>query len=106
MNRLFLKGTLIISTYGNDTNNSNWGKNIALDYHSHPQDYGNYIGQGIQTHLYSIDLLASYMIKHNVFIDLHLTYRKTGSTMSIFDTEAFVPTIAFRWNISERRNDY
>ena len=107
MNRLFLKGTLIFTTYGNDTNNSNWGKNIGLSYlASHPRDSGNFIGQGILTHLYFIDLTVSYMVKHNLFIDLHLTYRKTGSAMAIFDSETFLPAIAFRWNISERRNDF
>ena len=108
MNRLFLKGTLIISTYGNDTNNSNWGKNIGLSYKpvETTNPYGNYIGQGITTHLYTIDLTASYMIKHNMFIDLQLAYRKTGSALGIFDTETFLPTLAFRWNISERRYDF
>jgi len=107
-NRLFLKGTMIISLYGNDTNNSNWGKNIGLSYKGVEltNPYGNYIGQGITTHLYFIDLTVSYMIKHNLFIDLQLTYRKTGSSLSVFDTETFLPTIAFRWNISERRYDF
>ena len=106
LKKLFLKGTFIFSTYGNDTNNSNWGKNIGLSYLTHPNDTGNFIGQGVLTHLYFIDLTVSYMVKHNVFVDLQLTYRKTGSSQGLFDSEAFVPTIAVRWNISERRNDY
>ena len=106
MNRLFLKGIMILSLYGNDTNNSNWGKNIGLSYHSRQNDYGNFIGQGIKTQLYFLDLTVSYMVKHNMFIDLQLAYRKTSSDMSIFETETFVPSLAFRWNISERRYDF
>jgi hypothetical protein len=46
------------------------------------------------------------MVKHNVFIDLQLLYRKTGTGMGIFDTETFFANVAFRWNISERRWDF
>ncbi len=106
MNRLFLKGTAIFTTYGNDTNGSNWGKNIGLDYKTKQQEYGNEIGQGVKTNLYIFDITSSYMIKHNMFIDLQFTYRKTGSAMAIFDTETLLTTIAFRWNIAERRNDF
>lgn len=106
VNRLFLKGTAIISTYGNDTNGSNWGKNIALSYHLHPREYGNFIGQGIKTNLYIFDLTASYMIKHNLFIELQVVYRKTGSALDIFNTETLLTSIGLRWNLSERRWDF
>ncbi|MFI5222373.1 MAG: hypothetical protein ACHQK8_08615, partial [Bacteroidia bacterium] len=105
-NRLFIKGVAIFAMYGNDTGYTNWGKNIAYSYNSRQQDYGNYIGQGIRTNLYIFDLTFSYMIKHNVFIDLQLTYRKTGSALAIFDTETFLPSVALRWNIAQRRYDF
>jgi hypothetical protein len=106
MNRLFLKGTVIYTRYGNDTGNTNWGGNIGLSYLTHPNDYGNYIGQGILTNLYMFDLTCSYMIRHNVFIDLQLTYRKTGSALSLFDSQTLLTNIALRWNIAERRWDF
>lgn len=106
LDRLFLKGTAIIAEYGNDTNGSNWGKDIRLSYNSRPQEYGNVIGQGVKTHLYMFDLTVSYMVKHNFFIDLQLTYRKTGTGMGVFETETVLANLALRWNISERRWDF
>ena len=46
-NRISLKGTFIFATYANDTNGSNWGKNIALPYNAKnlPREYGNEIAQ-------------------------------------------------------------
>jgi len=107
-NKLFIKGTAIIAIYGNDTGNTNWGKNIGLSYLNveKTNPYGNYIGQGIETHLYKFDVTVSYMVRHNVFIDFQLSYRKTSSTGGIFDTETFLPSMAFRWNFAERRNDF
>jgi len=111
MNRLFLKGTFIIALYGEDTpgiSNSNWGKNIGLSYLVHPQDYGNYVGQGITTHLYKFDIAASYMLKHNLFLTFQLTYRKTSSVSfsDFYDSETVVGSVGIRWNIAERRYDF
>lgn len=105
-NRLFIKATGMFAQYGNDTNGSNWGKNISYAYYSRPREYGNEIGQGVLTNLYIADLIVSYMVRHNIFIDLQATYRKTGSQLGLFDTEALFANIAFRWNIGERRWDF
>ncbi|MBP9689969.1 MAG: hypothetical protein KBE91_10190 [Bacteroidia bacterium] len=106
--RLSLKATFIFATYGNDTNGSNWGKNIELAYNSKslPREYGNEIAQGIKTNLLMTDLLVSYMVKHNLFVDLQLAYRKTASDMNIFNTEALLINGTVRWNFNERRWDF
>jgi hypothetical protein len=105
-NRLFLKFTGIFSKYGNDTNGSNWGKDIRLSYNSVPNEYGNYVGQGVLTHFYMFDFVGSWMVKHNLFLDLQVTYRKTGSELDLFETKAWWVNMAFRWNISQRRWDF
>jgi hypothetical protein len=106
VNKLFIMAKGIYSTYGNDTNGSNWGKDIRMSYNSRIREYGNFIGQGIRTNLYIGELTVSYMIWHNMFIDLQLTYRKTGSQLGLFDSETFNGAIAFRWNIAPRYCDY
>lgn len=104
--KLFLTGKAIVATYGNDTANSNWGKNIALPFGTRMREYDNVIGQGVKTNLYLFDLTASYMVKHNLFIDLQMSYRKTSSEMNLFNSETVWGTVSFRWNISQRMLDF
>jgi hypothetical protein len=65
-----------------------------------------FIGQGIRTNLYFFDFVASYMVRHNLFIDAQFTYRKTGSEGALFDTNTMWFNLALRWNIVERRYDF
>lgn len=104
--KLFIIAKGMFSTYGNDTNGSNWGKDISLSYNSLMRVYGNYIGQGVKTHLYVGELTLSYMFWHNMFIDLQITYRKTDSQLGLFNSETLNGALAFRWNIAPRYCDY
>ena len=96
----------IYSTYGNDNDTSNWGKDIRKPYFTYEKEYGNTIGQGITTHMLIADLTISYMFWHNMFVDLQLTYRNITSQSVLFESETINPGIAFRWNINARKNDY
>lgn len=104
--RLNLKATAIVAIYGNDTNDSNWGRDIRLNYYRYEREFGNTIAQGIRTNLYLADVVASYMLKHNLFIDVQLLYRKTDSELAIFNTETLMACLSFRWNFAERRWDF
>lgn len=109
LNKLMLKATLINATYGNDTNGSNWGKDIRIAYeglNKPPKETGNYVGQGIKTNLLIADLMVSIMIKHNLFLDLNATLRKTTSDMAIFATNTIFSACTIRWNFAERRHDF
>ncbi len=94
------------TSYGNDTNGSNWGTDIRLGYNSRVREYGNVIGQGVATNLYVGEVLVSYMFRHNMFIDLQVIYRKTSSDLPVFNTETLNGAIAFRWNINARGCDF
>ncbi len=96
----------IYSTYGNDDDTSNWGKDIRKPYYTYEKEYGNTIGQGITTHMLIADLMISYMFWHNMFIDLQLTYRNVTSQSTKFESNTINPAIAFRWNINTRKCDY
>ncbi len=106
MNRVFLKATFNYSYYGNDTANSNWGKDIRKSYTNPHREYGNYIGQGVRTDLLLTDLMVSWMVKHNVFLDFQVYYRKTSSDDIQFRSEAIFINTSLRWNIAERRYDF
>ena len=107
-NRLNLKTTFIYAVYGNDTNGSNWGKNVSIPYSKStlPREYGNTIAQGVRTTLLMADLVVSYMVKHNLFIDVQAAYRKTSSDMNIFNSNAIFVNGTIRWNFAERRWDF
>lgn len=106
LNRLQLKATGIIASYGNDTGNTNWGRNIALSYNSRMKDYNNVIGQGIATKLLIGDFTVSYMLLHNLFIDFQVTYRSTESDLARFQSNTLLIGGGIRWNMSERRLDF
>lgn len=71
------------SLYGQDTLNANYGKNIYLSYNTRKADYGNYIGQGIKTHLYYSNLNLSYLLnpKNNLALELGYMYRRENSIL-------------------------
>ena len=104
--KLFINSTFIFSTFGNDTNGSNWGKNISLSYNSRMRENGNYIGQGVKTNLLILTTSASYMLKHNLFADLQLSYRNQTSALSQFKSEMFNIGIALRWNMNMRECNF
>jgi hypothetical protein len=76
------------SLYGQDTLGINYGKNINLSYKTRPADYGNYIGQGVKTHLYYSNLNIFYLLnpKNNLGLELGYTVRRESSVNSINNT--------------------
>jgi hypothetical protein len=104
--KLFVTLRGIHSTYGNDTNGSNWGRDIRRNYYEYEREYGNTIGQGVTTRLYIGEVVLSYMIWHNMFIDLQVAYRKTSADIARFNTETLNAGVAFRWNIAPRFCDF
>ncbi len=105
--KLFLNAKFIYSAYGNDSSGSNWGKNISLSYFTRTQqDFGNYIGQGVKTNLLITTFTASYMLKHNLFTDLQISYRKVTSDLAVFESEMFNIGVALRWNINMNECGY
>ncbi len=106
LSKLNITAKAIYATYGNDTNGSNWGKNIGLSYLNIPKQQGVVIGQGVITNLYIIDLLCSYMPKHNLFLDVKFTYRKTTSILSQFENESTYVSLGVRLNIATKNWDF
>lgn len=100
--RLTLNGTFALMTYGTDPPGRNYGGNILLDYTSRVRDEGNFIGQGRQTITSYADLRASYMFRHNVFLEGRLLYRYQDSQYRPNSYTDQVASFALRWNIPYR----
>jgi hypothetical protein len=105
-NKLSMTTHCIYSTFGNDTNGSNWGKDIRMSYNSRMNEYGNFIGQGVKTNMLIGELTLTYMIWHNIFIDVQATYRQVTSVLQQFESQTLNGSVALRWNISARPCNY
>lgn len=66
--------------------------------------FGNYIGQGIENKVIQTNLVASYMLKHNFFIDANHTFRRrTAQDLDSPERKQFIQ-LGIRWNFI--RPDY
>ncbi|HEY5692317.1 MAG TPA: hypothetical protein VIS49_12725 [Cyclobacteriaceae bacterium] len=101
---LIAKG--IYAEVGRDTTNVNWGSDLLKSNSSRQQEFGNSIGQGISTSIMYLDLTASYMLKHNLFIDFKLIRRDQDVPAISKRTNTTITSLALRWNISQRLYDF
>lgn len=102
--RLSLFGKLIMASSGGDADGNNWGSNILLDYNTRVSDFGNSTGQGVAEDMLFGEFKASYMVKHNLWLDLGLTYRDFDSDADQIDLQTTFIQAALRWNV--RAHDF
>ncbi|WP_245189428.1 hypothetical protein [Lunatimonas salinarum] len=85
--KLNLQGVFLYQYFGEDPDDSaNFGGDLLKNRTINSTGlFGNLIGQGVANRVSQANLVASYMLKHNLFFDLSYTYRNqrqldTGST--------------------------
>lgn len=107
LKRLFFTVQLNYAKYGeDDSEETNWGKNVMKSYDTREQEYGNKIGQGIATNVVYGDLIATYMWKHNLFFDLRYIYRNLNSEVDDMDGKTNYISVSMRWNIGKKLHDF
>ena len=93
--------------YGADPDlETNWGGDVLKNrLEGSPTGlFGNVIGQGIENKVIQTNLNASYMLRHNFFIDASHTFRRrTAQDLDSPATSQYMQ-LAFRWNFI--RPDY
>ncbi len=104
--KLALTGKLFNYTIGKDSTGTNWGSNITLSNVNRMQDYGNKIGQGIKSQVLFVSLEASYMIKHNFFVDLSFVYRNEDADLAENTQQTSFTSLSLRWNIAKRLHEF
>jgi len=57
-----IQGSIVAYHYGGDNDTSDNGQNIFINYNKHPNDYGNYVGQGISIYLVTIGVKTDFII--------------------------------------------
>lgn len=101
--KLTLEGKLILAKSGTENpNGTNLGTNVLRSYNDRASDYGHTTGQGIATELKLVHISASYMFKHNLFIDLSHTYRNLSSADAALNQTTQYTAIALRLNIGKK----
>jgi hypothetical protein len=84
----------------------NWGSNPLRPYSTFINEFGNYIGQGVQAKQYYLDFLATYEPWHNIFIDLNYIYRKKNSEDNTRDMQTHFLNVGLRWSLPYRRYEF
>ena len=73
--KIVINNTLLMANYGTDPTGENYGGNVFLDYNTYSNEYGNFIGQGINNQLLMNDLVVSWQFWHNASLDFRCIYR-------------------------------
>ncbi len=102
--RLMLNYNLMLAQHGQDYNFFNWGGNIQRNYNLlRPQEYNNYIGQGNEASIQHLELGASYMLAHNLFIDASFQNRKVNYSETPETITSNIFSLGVRWNIGKKQ---
>jgi len=91
---------------GRDNTDENWGGNILLGYQVREQEYGNKVGQGVSNTITTVDFNASYMLKHNLFVEVRQILRQSKSELAAYNYNTTLSSLALRWNIPQRSYDF
>lgn len=88
------------------TVDENWGGNLLKDNSTREKDYENTIGQGVPVDVVYGSFTASWMLKHNLFVDGTYIYRDSKSTAANYTNTTSVLSMAVRWNIAQRHYEF
>ncbi len=91
---------------GRDGEDENWGSDILKASQTREQEYGNTIGQGNSNKIMSLYMTASYMLKHNLFLDASQVIRQSKCDLEFYNNNTSITSVALRWNIPQRLYDF
>lgn len=91
---------------GRDTLGVNWGSDILKNNSTRENDFGNTTGQGISQTVRYLDFTASYMLRHNLFIDVKQVLRSGSSDVARYQSNNSITSVALRWNMAQRYYDF
>ena len=107
LKRFEWEARLINANYGEDERDSNVGSNLLLPSSSKTTgDYGNEIGQGINTQTLLFGLDVSYRLAHNIYLDLNYFYRNQNSASDLLDLKTQYLGGGIRINLDRMRMDF
>lgn len=88
---------------------SNVGSNIYIsDYTipNFPDSYGNYIGQGLKTHIHSVDLRLGYLLNPRINMNIELQYLRRSFENKQVDFPTQMVMLAFKTDLFNAYYDF
>ncbi len=104
--KLFLTARYMHADVGENTATENWGANPLLSYQNRVQDYGNETGQGVAATIDIFGVDASWMLFHNLFVDVKFLLRRKNSADDARDMKTSLWGIGLRMNIWNENLDF
>ncbi|WP_207895807.1 hypothetical protein [Hymenobacter gummosus] len=108
--RLTLVGKGFYTVYGQDVAPAaggpllNYGGNVLRSYETRVQEYGNRVGQGLRTEQLFGDFTATWMARHNLWLDAKLIVR--SELAAAVRTTNVYPSVGLRWNAAQRLHEF
>lgn len=104
--KLSFYSTIMLAKKGVDLDNRNWGGNILLNYESRVGDFGIPLLQGFKEQTTFVDLRASYMIFHNLFLEARFLHRKQSIASIQREQLTNMGTLGLRFNMPYRQQTF
>lgn len=102
--RWFFDATLMYAYVGEDTDTENFGNNILISHNTRFMNFGNTILQGVRSDILLGKLDLSFMLRHNLFIDLSIIHRDQSSDDISRDYKSTIINTGIRMNIRKREH--
>lgn len=102
---LFVKCDMMLAKRGMDSvNGKNFGNDIRLNYNTRAGEFNQRMFQGYTVQqVHNIQLLVSYMLKHNMFLDARFIARSTVHDKAwVANTKERMFTLGIRLNVEPR----
>jgi hypothetical protein len=106
LGRLNLTAKVFYTHTGKDNTGEDWGGDILKSNNEREMEHGNKTGQGQKTTILLADFTASYMIAHNLFVDLKQVIRKSDSDAPQYNQSMSLTSVALRLNVAQRNYDF
>lgn len=89
--RITAEGRFSYAIHGVDTGGVNYGGNVFVQDVNHPNEYGNYVGQGMKESIIYTELRAGYIINpaYDLRVEAGFVFRKQSSLVTDLTTTYF-----------------
>ncbi|MCZ2444589.1 MAG: gliding motility protein RemB, partial [Flavobacteriales bacterium] len=104
--RITAEGRLSYAQHGTDTGGLNYGGNVLVMDINHPNEFGNYVGQGMKEQIWFAELKSGYIINpaYDLRVELGMQFRSLSS--AIRDEKNFIIYFGLRTRIPMFYTDY
>jgi len=104
--RIFAELKIVRAQYGEDSSDSNWGKNILKPYTTREMEFGNKTLQGVKSDLTDISLTLSYLINPRYMHNFFVSFTKRHYTKTNINSETNFLMFGFRTSMRNNYYDY